>query len=136
MGTEARQNRINNEPIVYSVGYQGLGLVDLNNLIVSHEITVLVDVRSKPFSRRPEFCRPRLVDNLKPLCRYLWLGDLMGGYNIRQPKWSRGIEILVKMIRTDYENVLLMCLERNFEHCHRQQIVADLAQHKIHHINL
>jgi len=131
------QNLINEKPIIYTLGYQGRSLDTLRGIIIEYGITVLVDVRSKPYSRMREFSRFSLAKSLKPICRYLWLGNLLGGLEtIEKAKWSEGIETLVKMAHVNRENILIMCMERDYMKCHRLKIVSELNKYKIHHINL
>jgi uncharacterized protein (DUF488 family) len=87
-----------------------------------HNIKELIDVRSKPYSRRPdkyEFNKNRFKIRLGD--RYVWYGNELGG--MPGPATEKGIEYLEK--EESSGNVLiLMCLENNPRNCHRFQDIG------------
>lgn len=63
--------------MIYSIGYQKLTLEILEETLRAHNITLLVDVRSKPYSRKVQFNRKKLEQELGNA--YIWKGDVLGG---------------------------------------------------------
>jgi len=66
--------------MLYSIGHSTLAAEKFGSLLKAHEITLLADVRSKPFSRfNPQFNRGALMGTLlKAGIVYMWypiLGD-------------------------------------------------------------
>lgn len=110
-------------------------------LLRQHQVEVLVDVRSQPFSRfSPQFSRKALEPALREAgLRYLFLGDALGGrpadqalyradgsvdYPLvaAQPFFQRGLERLLE--GSARFRVCLMCAEENPAHCHRRLLVT------------
>lgn len=100
--------------MIYTVGYQKLTMPRLEWLMARLKIDVLIDVRSEPRSRRPEFNMSRLAQALGQ--RYEWRPSL-GGFQQIDPSAS---DALVHEPR----NVLLMCMEESPGDCHRHFAIA------------
>jgi uncharacterized protein (DUF488 family) len=119
---------------VFTVGYADKTLSGVIALMSAHNITLLVDVRSIPFSHKAEFNRPSLERALGT--RYSWDGARLGGLsgarlpyqrNTRAEGYDEGLKSLVQ--RSKLVNVLVMCMEKNPDQCHRKLwIAADLKQ--------
>jgi uncharacterized protein (DUF488 family) len=86
------------------------------------QIDILVDVRSKPYSRwKPHFSRSQLENLLRDHgIKYLWGGRFLGGLGstsvesrIFQIKMNNVIEL------AQDNNVVLMCAEKDPATCHR-----------------
>ena len=111
--------------MIYSIGYQRVSIEALTNLVKDRRINVIVDVRSAPYSRRPdkyEFNRNRLQRRFPParLPTYTWKGDILGGkYGAAS---EEGIEWLVEH-ETIYD-ILLLCMEDDPAKCHRHYDIA------------
>jgi len=118
-------------PVVYNMGYQYRTLEDVVNIIEEYGITVLVDVRSIPYSRKnKDFNKNNLEQNLP--CRYLWRGKTLGGKEgERINEWKEGLVEIDNLAKT--EKVMLMCLEDNVNRCHRR-VLAELFN--IHNISV
>ena len=68
--------------MLYSIGYEGMKSVSLLvEELKRKQITTLIDVRSKPFSRKPGFSKSALKTAIEKagLC-YQWLGNDLGGF--------------------------------------------------------
>ena len=70
-----------NQPAIYSLGHSNRTIEHFLSLLSQHDIEVLVDVRSRPYSRYcPHFSKPALEAAVRDAGRrYLYLGDLLGG---------------------------------------------------------
>ena len=128
--------------MIYSIGYEKTTIEQLTTIMKERNIKTLIDVRSRPYSRRPdkyEFNKNRLMarfagDPSGDYVRYEWRGDQLGG--LPGPATKEGIEFL--KAEEAGENVLiLMCLENNPRDCHRyQDIGVRLLEHGIDMVHL
>lgn len=112
---------------MFTVGYANKTLSDIIALMITRRIIWLVDVRSIPFSRKPEFNRPALERALGK--RYCWDGARLGGkgWPVKPEGYDEGLKDLVQ--RGKLVNVLVMCMEKDPDQCHRKRwIAADLKE--------
>jgi len=110
-------------------------------LLRQHEIQVLVDTRSAPYSRySPHFDREALRELAAAAgAKYLYLGDVVGGrprdegcYDAEgrvlygrvaaQPEFLEAVERLEQ--GADEFRVALLCSEEDPTHCHRRLLIA------------
>lgn len=131
------------ELTIYTVGHSDHTTASLITLLRQHEITLVVDVRSQPYSRwTPQFNRETLIRDLQDAddITYLFLGDSLGGrpadrqlYDQGQdrpnygrmektPEVQAGIERLLQLAPT--ERIVVMCSEGDHRHCHRHLLVT------------
>jgi uncharacterized protein (DUF488 family) len=132
------------ELTVLTVGHSDHTAPAFIDLLRQHGITLLIDVRSQPYSRwANQFNREVLARDLRgsdASIGYLFLGDALGGrpsdrrlYDPGQerPDYQRmaqtdayqaGIEQLLALART--ERVVLMCGEGDYRRCHRHLLIA------------
>jgi uncharacterized protein (DUF488 family) len=107
---------------IYTIGYQELTLKQIMDIMDEKGVEFLVDVRSVPYSRRPdkyEFNKNRLQERLGST--YLWKGDICGGKT--GPAKESCIDELQRLSQD--QTILLMCMENNPCKCHR---FSDLAR--------
>ena len=125
---------------VYTVGHSTHSIEKLLELLKIHSITVVCDVRSKPYSRmNPQFNREPLKEALRYAgIKYVFLGKELGArsddkscYRNGQVQYDllaqtslfkHGIERL-KQGAANYR-VALMCAEKEPLDCHRTILVA------------
>ncbi len=127
--------------IIFTIGHSNHGLEKFLTLLKDNKIEVLVDIRSKPYSRfASHFNKAALNDSFYAYgIKYFFLGDKLGGRpndkkfydsegNVlysriaETPEFHEGIERLIKGIK-DYR-LALMCSEENPENCHRYLLVG------------
>ena len=128
-------------PRIYTVGHSNRMLDEFVALIKQHEIEVLVDVRSQPYSRyTPQFNGASLKETM-PVAgvRYLFLGKELGGrpegarfyddegrvrYDLvaESPPFLSGIERLKVGIQS--YRVAILCAEEDPTGCHRRLLVG------------
>jgi uncharacterized protein (DUF488 family) len=115
--------------MIYSTGYQRLSIAGLINTIVARYIDVIVDVRSVPYSRRPdmyEYNKNRLQERFDHerfpmlVTRYLWKGEVLGG-KYGEAK-EEGITWLIG--QQAVSTIILLCMEDNPLNCHRHYDIA------------
>ena len=134
-------NDLQEKLTIFTVGHSNHWLEVFINLLKSHKIDVLVDVRSKPFSRfSPQFNKEGLEKAVRASgIKYLFLGKELGG---RPQGWEfydndgfvlysriaesqlflEGIDRLIKGIKT--YRVGVMCGEENPANCHRRLLIG------------
>jgi len=126
---------------LYTIGHSNHSFERFVELLRGHQVDVLVDVRSQPWSRySPHFNREQLQPELEALgFRYLFMGDQLGGrpeaekyydaaghvlyYKVARADWFlQGVQRLVTGIQ-DYR-VAIMCSEEDPGICHRFLLVT------------
>ena len=108
---------------LFSIGHSTLPAPEFVRLLVIHSIGVLVDVRSRPFSRwNPQFNRHKLAATLTAAgIVYEWRGEHLGGLGdtpTDSPQFIAGMDELIGTAKK--QNVAIMCAERLPQDCHRQ----------------
>lgn len=139
--------------IVFTVGHSNLRSEGLVDLLVTHNIQVLVDVRSIPYSRfAPQFNRESLLSCLAAAgIQYTYEGEALGG-RPKDPTCYRRGEAPDSDTKADYlhlvdyeavaertwylagidrlietagqHRVAIMCSEEDPNRCHRQHLIA------------
>jgi len=131
------------EPLlIYTIGHSDHTTTTFVDLLRQHGITLVVDVRSQPYSRwAPQFNRELLARALQEASiGYQFLGDALGGrptdpalYDPGQeypnyprveqtPAYQAGIDRLLDLARAG--RVAVMCGEGDHRHCHRHLLIA------------
>jgi len=112
---------------VYTIGYGNEKIDIFVDKLKEHEIDLLVDVRSAPYSKwRPEFNTGNLREILRSSkIEYSWRGKKLGGFG--QCDHEEGIEEL-KPLLVKYKRICLMCSEENPDKCHRKQNLQPILE--------
>ena len=107
--------------MIYTIGYQNLQTGEqLAKILQKNGITHLLDVRSRPYSRKPAFNKNRLEKVLPANgIEYRWLGDKLGGFSAIEEKH---IKVLAHWSRD--RTGCLMCMEADPDKCHRKTEIA------------
>ena len=136
---------------VYTIGHSTRTIDEMIDLLIAHQIDMLVDIRSFPMSRRlPHFNRENMERSLAEAeIEYLWMKDL-GGRRKRELKDSPNIALRSDAFRNyaDYmltppfreaidkllqlaaaRRVAIMCAEALYFRCHRMLVSDFLAAH-------
>jgi uncharacterized protein (DUF488 family) len=134
-------------PLV-SLGYEGRTVEELIDNLRRESVTVLVDVRLTPLSRKPGMSKSRLAATLDAVSiRYLHLralgnpkenrasfraGDAASrAYFRKLLKGAKGAEALRHVAELlDGETVALLCFERDHMTCHRHVVAEELRRAK------
>lgn len=105
-------------------------------LLRQHDIGLVVDVRSSPYSRHaPQANRQALCSKLELAgIKYRWMGDRLGGMpdrktpdydELRQrPSFQQGIADLVRL--SSQQPIAVMCAEGDHRRCHRHTLIEPL----------
>lgn len=126
---------------LYTIGHSNQSVDRLIDLLRTHSIAVLIDVRSAPYSRfSPQFNHEALQRTIVAAgIRYVYAGDHLGGrpaesacYDesgqidyqrvARQDFYQAGIARLIEYAAED--RTAIMCSEEDPNHCHRHKLIA------------
>ena len=126
--------------VIYTIGHSNLTGEGFLKLLTSHDVEVVADVRSRPYSRySPHFNRDALKNLLQEAgIRYLFLGRELGGKpqdldrpladqlvweHLRsRPQFREGLKRL--LVEARQARVGLLCAEADPARCHRGQFLA------------
>jgi len=126
---------------LYSIGHSNASLESFVELLRRHQIDLLVDARSKPYSRyNPHFRREPLTQSLNEHgIEYVFMGQMLGGkpedaaYYFESGKvnferlaearfFQQGIERLIALGQD--RRAAFMCAEADYKHCHRYWLIT------------
>jgi uncharacterized protein (DUF488 family) len=115
---------------IYTIGYSNKNINTFIEKLVENSITLVVDIRSKPRSRNPQFNRMYLERYLaNNRLNYLFMGDCLGGLEINH-NFDEALDEVVRLSET--QNMVLMCVEKNPKDCHRYRTIApELKKRKV-----
>ncbi len=130
--------------LIHTIGHSDHTTAAFIDLLRQHALTLVVDVRSQPYSRwMHQFNRETLLHDLNTGdagIAYHFMGDTLGGrpsdpalYDPGQehPDYRRveqteayqsGVERLLELART--ERVAVMCSEGDHRDCHRHKLIT------------
>jgi uncharacterized protein (DUF488 family) len=120
---------------VYTFGHSTRSLQEFVQALKNFKVKVAVDVRRFPGSKRnPQFSRETLSLELpKAGVRYVWLGELLGGYRpggyrryMRTKAFREGVRKLVEL--TLEGRTAVFCSEALWFRCHRRFIADRLTR--------
>jgi len=106
--------------VIYTIGYQGLTPARFIGLLKEHSVNLLLDVRSRPYSRMKGFSKNAVAASLREAdIGYRWAGDRLGGFSgISEPAIAGLAET------AERNTVCLMCMEVDPDKCHRKTEIA------------
>ena len=132
-------------PQVVSIGYEGRSSAELIEALRVQQVTVLVDIRLTPISRKPGLSKTALAAALQSAgIEYVHLREL-GNPKANRPGYRNGDTTALDMYRSvllssggrsalrhvtellDGGAVALLCFERDHAECHRHQVVDELG---------
>jgi uncharacterized protein (DUF488 family) len=109
--------------IIVSVGHSNVSFEKLLGLLKNAEIQTVVDCRSKPKSRWPQFNHSQLAASLlRAGISYEWRGSNIGGLG-DNVFFDETLDELAARA-TKGERIALLCSEGKPEQCHRGTILA------------
>ena len=127
--------------VIWTIGHSNMSIERFLELLRAHEIALLVDVRTAPYSRHwPQFSRDALARSAQADgVAYLFLGRELGGkpddpalrgphglpdYDAiaATPLYQDGIARLANLARE--RRTAFMCSEGDPAQCHRERLVA------------
>ncbi len=115
---------------ILMLGHSTRTLDEFLALLNAHDVSLVVDVRSRPHSRHcPQFGREDLEAALREA--YLWRGAGLGGLRKSYERYlltadfDRALAEVLELAKT--QSVALLCAEREWSHCHRRYIADHLT---------
>jgi uncharacterized protein (DUF488 family) len=129
---------------IYSVGYEGMTVGGLVERLSGSQVSVVVDVRLNPTSRRPGFSRRQLSDALaKAGIEYVHEkelgnppdnrdsfrnGDPASGRKRMRSLLTNGASDALDrvVVLASTKRIAVLCVEREHNRCHRD-VIADMA---------
>jgi uncharacterized protein (DUF488 family) len=140
--TDDKETRRADAVRIYSIGHSDHSAQAFLDLLRRYGVTVLVDVRSHPYSKWvPQFNREKLPHALQAAnIRYVFMGDSLGGrpadrslyapgeghpdYNLVRGSaaFREGIRQLIGL--AEAECAAMMCSEGDYHKCHRAMLIT------------
>jgi uncharacterized protein (DUF488 family) len=127
--------------LVFTIGHSNHPAERFLELLRTHGVTAVADVRSKPYTKYAKhFCREQVERFLRGEgIHYVFLGDLIGGKPddpdllgldgkpdyariAASPEFALGIDRLVK--GASVQTIALMCGEEDPSTCHRHHLIT------------
>lgn len=135
---------------IYTIGHSNHSIEHFLSLLKDNHITVVVDVRSMPYSKyATQFNKEQISSYLiKNNIDYIFLGNELGGkpndsrfygddgsvlYDeiVKTEQFQRGIKRILSGVHKGY-SIVLMCGEERPDECHRRKLVAkEINKHRI-----
>lgn len=132
---------------IFTIGYEDKSIEDFLARIKKHKITVLVDIRERPISRKKGFSKSKITDHLQSIgVKYLHIGALGSPSRLREKlhkdnnleyffkEYEKHLDTLDETVENLNQEVLsksvicLMCMERNPLECHRLIVAKKLKE--------
>jgi uncharacterized protein (DUF488 family) len=110
---------------IYTIGHSRHPLERFVELLRQHQIEVLVDVRSVPYSKHaPQYRKHELEQAVEAQgVTYLHLGEELGGMpRASEPEFRAGLTRLMGLAEENH--VVIMCAEEDPARCHRSALIA------------
>lgn len=108
--------------MIFTIGYSNKSIQVFIEKLLENKIDLVVDVRSKPYSRNPQFNKDNFKEYLNNNnIEYLFKGNCLGGLGINY-NFNESIKKVIKLSKK--QNLALVCVEKNPKNCHRYQILT------------
>lgn len=135
--------------IFFTLGHSNHTIEKWLDLVRQHQIEVVVDTRSSPYSKfAPQFDTELMLRSLVAAkVRYLYLGAELGGRPANPDYYDAKGRVLYSRLRDDAEfksaiarletglmrfRVALVCGEENPAHCHRRLLIGRVLAERGH----
>jgi len=122
------------DKLIYTLGTSTRTSEEFIELLSSHGVEVIVDVRRFPSSRFDHFRRENLAGLLSEAgIEYIYMGNELGGYRwggyqnfTTTPEFQRGLDRLERIAQN--KKTAIICAERFPWRCHRRFIALELEK--------
>lgn len=106
---------------LFTIGTSNRTEVEFFSALHPRNVKTIVDVRSKPWSRLPQFRKPTLADTAALHgMTYEWLGEILGGMNEIATDDPAFLAALDGLLALEAEGpIAIFCAEGDPAHCHR-----------------
>jgi uncharacterized protein (DUF488 family) len=132
---------------IFTIGYEDKSIEDFLARLKKHKITVLVDIREKPISRKKGFSKTKINDHLQSVgIKYIHMGALGSPSKLRDKlhrdnnydyffkEYKKHLDALSEPVEDLYREILsknvicLMCMERDPLQCHRLLVAKKIKE--------
>ncbi len=118
--------------MIYTIGHSNHELGEFLGMLQAHAVSVLIDVRSKPYSRmNPQYGKRELPKALRAAgIQYQFEGRALGGLDaisVADPTFMERMNRVLSL--QSYGPVAMMCAEKNPAHCHRASKLTAFLHH-------
>ncbi len=140
------QKRYFSEPMLFTIGYEGISLETYINKLIINDVHVLCDVRKNAYSQKYGFSKSQLEtackgvdimyehvpqlginsDKRKDLCSQHDYDLLFDEYERTTLKENQDALLYVKNLIDKHKRVALTCFEKDPKQCHRSRVAAAL----------
>ena len=124
------------KPRIFTIGHGNAPFQEIEGILQIHGVATVVDVRSVPYSKySPDFRKSALSAAAAAAgLGYRWMGDRLGGCSpepdpldsgstsLGSPSFQGAIAEVIALSNSG--PVVLLCAERDPEHCHRRVVLA------------
>ena len=133
---------------LYTIGYEKRDIEEFIEILKANNIDLLLDIRERAWSYKKDFCKTRLGNKLKRKgIQYIHIREAGNPKEYRQKantiheclllykeylkRTESGLsEIKSVVANNGFNNVCLMCFERDSELCHRSILVKKIKNIK------
>jgi uncharacterized protein (DUF488 family) len=123
------------KPRIFTIGHGNAPFPEIERSLQIHGVATVVDVRSDPYSKHsPDFRKGPLSEATAAAgLGYRWMGDRLGGRSPEEQPADRPPETASASFQGAIAEVtalnttgpvVLLCSERDPEHCHRRVVLA------------
>ncbi len=114
-------------PIVFNIGYYGKTVGELIAKLEHNKIEILVDLRSKPWSRDHSYNKKELQREIEANgIKYMWRGKTLGGMGVGRQAWKEALIPLAE--HAGKQRICIMCMESSVNQCHRKELCKILRE--------
>jgi uncharacterized protein (DUF488 family) len=132
---------------IYTIGYEGLSIEKFSNALKNENVSIVVDIRNLPLSRKKGFSKNSLSDHLnKNKIEYVNIRDLGAPKAMREElKATRDYKSFFSKFREsikpcqhlideilsmvyDGKKVSLLCFEHDYKLCHRKIVAEEIKK--------
>ena len=117
---------------LFTIGYQGQSIDSFLELLLAHGVAHVLDVRHRPYSRKPDFSKKRLSAHLATVgLGYTHLADLGTPKALRDEvrlshDYGAFFAAMEPLIAA--QPAALLCFEASHAECHRLTVATALAR--------
>lgn len=114
-------------PAIFTIGHGAAPLALFRSLLEKAGITLVIDCRSRPYSRwQYQYNQDLLPASMRWWdIGYQWKGANLGGLD-ENTAFEETVAKVAELART--QNIALMCSEKSPEQCHRRLLLAPAFQ--------
>ncbi len=108
--------------MIYTIGHSVYQIELFLRMLKAHDVAVVVDVRSRPYSsHNPQFSKRELSSAINSIgIQYEFEGKALGGLGDVSVKSSEFTDAMERVLSLqDHGHVAMMCAEKNPAACHR-----------------